>query len=49
MTVEFCAILPREAWEWNEDSSVYIHFILNEMYGIGPGTIGRYDYTALQC
>ena len=46
MTVKFCAILPREAWEWDKDSAVYIQFILGEkLSDVGPGTIGRYDYT----
>ena len=51
MTVEFRAILPKEAWEWNEDSTVYIRFMFGEEYGdIGPGIIDRYRlyYSACQ-
>ena len=48
MKVKFLTILPREAWEWNDKSTVYIRFMLGEKYrDIGPGIIARYDWFLL--
>ena len=42
ITIHFNAILPMEAWEWDDDSSVYIRFMLGDnVPDIGPGKIVR--------
>ena len=42
ITVQFYAILPMEAWEWDKDSAVYIRFMFgDDVPDIGPGNIIR--------
>ena len=43
----FSAVLPKSAWEWDDNSSsVYIRFMRADLgkdaYDVGPGTIARY-------